>query len=120
MRALRPDIVMGYTPKPAIYGSIAARLAGVPRIVPMITGLGYAFLGHSPRDRAVQFIGRRLYARASARSHAVIFHNKEDRALLARDGVVPATGSRHYVVGGSGVDLTAFHESPVARHRATE
>ena len=30
-------------PKPVIYGSMAARLARVPRVFPMITGLGYAF-----------------------------------------------------------------------------
>lgn len=112
MRVLRPDMVMGYTPKPAIYGSIAARLAGVPRIVPMITGLGYAFLGHSPRDRAVQFIGRRLYARAFRSSHAAIFHNKDDLRLLARDGIIPATLPT-CVVGGSGVDLTEFKSLPL-------
>lgn len=112
MRSFKPDIVMGYTPKPAVYGSIAARLARVPRIVPMITGLGYAFLGRSHRDRAVQFASRQLYARALRSSHSAIFHNKDDQRQLLHAKVIPAGLSTH-VVGGSGVDLKAFSETPL-------
>ena len=39
----RPDIVHHFTIKPVIYGTVAARLAGVPKIVNTITGLGYVF-----------------------------------------------------------------------------
>lgn len=108
----RPDVVMGYTPKPAIYGALAARMAGVPRIVPMITGLGYAFLGEGPRHRLVRAITSRLYARAFRVSHAAIFHNKDDLAQLQRARVLPA-GLAAHVVGGSGVDLTRFPEQPL-------
>ena len=38
---LKPDVVLAYTMKPVIYGSIAARLAGVEDVFSMITGLGY-------------------------------------------------------------------------------
>ena len=33
LRRLRPDVVLGYAAKPVIYGSMAARLAGVPHPV---------------------------------------------------------------------------------------
>lgn len=42
-----PDIVLAYTIKPVIWGGIAARLARVPRIYSLITGLGYAFMQHA-------------------------------------------------------------------------
>ncbi|HSX79543.1 MAG TPA: glycosyltransferase, partial [Candidatus Saccharimonadia bacterium] len=42
----KPDIIHHFTIKPVIYGSIAARLAGVPRIVNTVTGLGYVFMAH--------------------------------------------------------------------------
>ena len=109
MRAVRPDVVMGYTPKPAIYGSIAARLARVPRIVPMLTGLGYAYLGQTRRDKVVRFVTNRLYAQALRSSHAVVFHNKEDRQRLTEAKVLPDRLPAH-VVGGSGVDLQQFAE----------
>ena len=44
-RRLRPDLLFAYTSKPVIYGTIAARLARVPRVFAMISGLGYAFIG---------------------------------------------------------------------------
>ena len=47
MRRLRPDVFLGYTIKPVICGLIAARLAGVPQRVALITGLGYASLTRS-------------------------------------------------------------------------
>jgi glycosyltransferase involved in cell wall biosynthesis len=112
MRSFRPDVVMGYTPKPAIYGAIAARLARVPRIIPMITGLGYAFLGSSRRDRTIQFVSKQLYARALRSSHSAIFHNKDDQRQLLQNRVIPA-GLPTHVVGGSGIDLTAFSEMPL-------
>lgn len=112
LRAITPDVVMGYTPKPAIYGSIAAGMARVPRIVPMITGLGYAFLGNAARDRAIRLVTSRLYRRAFKASHAVVFHNSDDRDQLSRSRILPA-GKPTYVVGGSGVDLGAFVEQPL-------
>ena len=112
LRHFRPDVAMGYTPKAAIYGALAARLAGVPRIVPMITGLGYAFLGKGGRDRVVRFVSSSLYARALRVSHAVIFHNADDRRQLLAARILPP-GLPAHVVGGSGVDLIRFAERPL-------
>ncbi len=110
-RSWKPDIVMGYTPKPAIYASIAAGRAGVPRIVPMVTGLGYAFLpGGGLKRRAVRAIATQLYRRAFAAATGAIFHNRDDLALITHlmPPALPAT-----VVNGSGVDLTAFPARPL-------
>lgn len=112
IRRLQPDVVMGYTPKAAIYGAIAGRMARVPRIVPMITGLGFAYLGTTWRDAVVRLVTTRLYARALRSSHAVIFHNRDDQRQLASAQVLPPALPAH-VVGGSGVDLTAFAETPL-------
>ena len=43
MRHEKPDITLGYTIKPVIYGAIAACLTGVPNRNSMITGVGYLF-----------------------------------------------------------------------------
>ena len=39
----KPDIVFSYTAKPNIVGSISAKIAKVPRIYCMLTGLGYIY-----------------------------------------------------------------------------
>jgi glycosyltransferase involved in cell wall biosynthesis len=117
LRALRPDVVMGYTPKPAIYASLAARRARVPRVVPMITGLGYAFLDDGSgragaRRRVVRGVMGSLYGLALRASDAVVFHNQDDRDLLAARGIVPK-GLAMHVVSGSGVDLAHYARQPL-------
>jgi hypothetical protein len=42
LRRLRPDVVMPYTIKPVIYGTLAAAIASVPKRIALIEGLGYA------------------------------------------------------------------------------
>ncbi|MGE3625868.1 MAG: glycosyltransferase family 4 protein [Hyphomicrobiales bacterium] len=108
-----PDVVMGYTPKGAIYASLAAARAKVPRIVPMVTGLGYSFLpGGGLKGQLVRRITERLYRRAFAVSHGIIFHNDDDARVLMAAGVVPRNISVN-VVRGSGVDLERFKEQPL-------
>ncbi|MDQ3365087.1 MAG: glycosyltransferase family 4 protein [Myxococcota bacterium] len=108
LRALRPDVVFAYTIKPAIYGSIAARIAGVPRRVAMITGLGYVFRGtRTRRRRLVGAVAGALYKRALRQCHAIVFQNPDDRAEFARLGLF-APGARVEIVRGSGVDLEHY------------
>ena len=112
-RSWRPDVVTGYTPKAAIYSALAGVRAGVPRRVPMITGLGYAFLkSWSPRILAVRQATKALYRRAFRVSTAAIFQNKDDLALLRELRLVPE-GLPLTVVGGSGVDTEQFATAPL-------
>ena len=43
-RRERPDLVHHFTFKPLIYGSLAARIVGVPALINSVTGLGYLFV----------------------------------------------------------------------------
>ena len=112
LRALRPDLVLGYTIKPVIYGSVAARLAGVPRRAAMITGMGSALTSaRSVKQRLVAAAARALYRVGLAQCQVVIFQNPDDRDELARLGAVPAR-ARVAVVRGSGVDLAHYAPRP--------
>ncbi|HZJ68237.1 MAG TPA: glycosyltransferase family 4 protein [Kofleriaceae bacterium] len=113
LRALAPDQVLGYTIKPVVYGSLAARLAGVPRRAAMITGMGSALTQvRTVKQRAIAGLARALYRVALAQCQVVIFQNTDDRDELARVGAVPA-GARIAIVRGSGVDLAHYAPSPV-------
>lgn len=109
MQEERPDVFLGYTIKPVIYGSLAARLAGVPLRAALITGLGYAFGASSFKQRMVGRAVHVLYRLALAGTHVVFFQNPDDRGEFLKRGFV--TEERSELVSGSGVDLERFPPS---------
>lgn len=110
LRELRPDVFLGYTIKPVIYGNLAARLAGVRSRGALITGLGYAFGTGSVKQRALGKVVQGLYRLALAGASVVFFQNPDDEREFLRLGL--ATPEQAELVAGSGVDLTRFHPSP--------
>jgi glycosyltransferase involved in cell wall biosynthesis len=113
LRELVPDVVLGYTIKPVIYGSIAARIAGVPRRAAMITGMGSALTNvRTARQRVVAAIARTLYRIGLAQCQVVILQNTDDRDELARFGALPRR-AQVAIVRGSGIDLAHYAPSPL-------
>jgi glycosyltransferase involved in cell wall biosynthesis len=110
LRRERPMAYLGYTIKPNIYGSMAARMLGIPAIN-NIAGLGTAFIHQGLLTRIV----RRLYRQALRRSHRVFFQNEDDRQLFIGAGLVQA--GRTDRLPGSGLDLAHFQPSPAAGSR---
>ncbi len=108
---IKPDVMLGYTIKPVIYGLIAAGLAGVPRRYAMITGLGYTFIGSSVKARLVGLVTRQLYRLALRKADRVFFQNPDDVALFEELGLIRST-EQVVMVNGSGVDLKVFQPAP--------
>ncbi len=117
-REVRPDLLLSYTIKPVIYGSIAAARAGVPRRHAMITGLGSALMGEGFKMRCISAITRFLYRRGMARNQGVFFQNPDDRAFFEGQGLLPADIAIT-LINGSGVDLAHFTPAPLPEGPAT-
>jgi glycosyltransferase involved in cell wall biosynthesis len=105
---IRPDVFLGYTAKPNIYGSLAARSLGIP-VINNVAGLGTAFIKRGWMERVV----RRLYTHAFRRSSTIFFQNDTDREMFVDAGIVAADRTR--LLPGSGIDLSHFRPVPVAR-----
>lgn len=107
LKRIKPDITLGYFIKPVIYGSIAARLAGVPRRFAMVEGLGFVFTAttNAPQLKRLllKYLVLLLYRLGLSCANRVIFLNPDDLAELSAAGVVPA--SKNFLLGGIGVDL---------------
>lgn len=118
VREVGPDVLIAYTIQPVIAGALAAHREGVPRIVSLITGIGYAFApGREPKRLAARLAASALYRLALACSHEVIFQNPDDQALFEQLRLLsPDRLSR--VVNGSGVDLGHFSPAPLPRRPA--
>lgn len=112
----KPDIVLGYTIKPVVYASLAARFAGVPRSFSIITGLGFAFVepenttGGQLKRRIVNRLVRLLYRLALSWNEKVFFQNPDDRAHFVQLELIPK--EKTVLINGSGVDLDYFVETP--------
>jgi len=102
-RKERPDVVHHHTIKPVIYGSIAAKLAGVPRIVNTVTGLGYVFTGQA--HPLLTLLVEGMYRFSLRFSEKTLFMNPADRSLfIERKIVCPLKAD--LITGG--VDLERF------------
>jgi glycosyltransferase involved in cell wall biosynthesis len=105
-RGIRPHVVFHYTIKPNIYGSVAARLAGVASVA-VTTGLGYVFIQHS---RAAQ-VAKRLYRFAFRFPREVWFLNRDDEAAFIEQKLL-VYPERARLLHGEGVDLDQFAPAP--------
>lgn len=111
MRRVEPDLVHLVTMKPAIYGGLAARMAGVGATVAAVTGTGYVFTSKAPTARRLRPLVKLAYKTAMRhRNASMIFQNPDDRALFVDLGIVRA--DRTVLIRGSGVDMKRFAPSP--------
>ena len=113
-RKLRPEIVLSYTIKPVLYGSLAARLTGVPKHFSMITGLGHAFASRGWKNRALAPAVQSLYRLALKSNERVFFQNPDDRASFEKLKLV-GRPEQAVLVNGSGIDLATFQLVPLPR-----
>ena len=104
----KPDLVHHFTIKPVLYGSVAAKLACVPKITNSITGLGYVFISNELKAKIIRFFVKWFY-RQTLRKTAVIFENTDDRMLFIDLKLVSADQSTF--IPGSGVDTEVFAPS---------
>ncbi|HEY8402005.1 MAG TPA: glycosyltransferase family 4 protein [Cytophagaceae bacterium] len=100
-KKLRPDVILHYTIKPNIYGTLAAQRLGIP-VINNVSGLGTVFL----HNNLVSKIAILLYKVAFRFPKKVFFQNKDDLHLFVSRGIVKKeiTG----LLPGSGVNLEKF------------
>lgn len=96
-----PDFIIHYTIKPNIYGSIAAKLAGMPSLA-ITTGLGYTFVN----DNLVAKVARSLYKLAFRFPKEVWFLNEDDRQVFLQHQLV--SQAKAVLLHGEGVNLSHF------------
>lgn len=108
LRNERPDVYLGYTIKPNVYGSLAAHSLSIP-VVNNIAGLGTAFIHDNWLTRLV----RGLYKTALSQSNHVFFQNDEDKQLFINLNIV--SHERVSRLPGSGINLDTFCHEPMSQ-----
>jgi glycosyltransferase involved in cell wall biosynthesis len=112
-RQEKPDLVHHHTIKPVLYGSLAARSAGVPMVVNSITGRGYVFMANDLRSRLLRKIVLRLYSWALKLPRvALICENQSDRDYFISSGLCAKENA--WLIEGVGVSADHFTAQPEA------
>ena len=112
-RSEKPDIILSFTIKVNIYGSMAARSCRIP-IIGNVSGLGTTFLWKGWVRRAAIL----LYNRAFRSTDFTFFQNVDDRKLFLEK--VKLDSSKTGLLPGSGIDLAHFNSSPPAFQEPTK
>jgi len=111
-REERPDIVLNFRLKAALYGTAAARLAGVASVNTIFTGLGHYFVDEKRVNSPFGKLIRMALQPLLGLNETVFFQNPDDLAVFERLGLIrPDQG---FLVPGSGVNVTEFSPLPKA------
>lgn len=110
MRRYRPSHYLSWTPKPNVYGSLAARTCGVHAAI-NVSGLGSVFI----TDNLLTGFVKLTYRFAFAGARTIFFQNTTDRDLFVAGGL--ARVDQAAVLPGSGIDLERFCPGPLPRSR---
>lgn len=107
----RPDVVLSYTIKPIVYGSIGAKLAGIKTISSMITGSGSAFSNETLSQKLFGRLTKSLYRLGLSSNRVVFFQNPDDLSTFIEGRIVSET-NHPTLINGSGIDLDFYTPSP--------
>lgn len=110
IKSIQPNLVFCYFAKPVIFGTLAAKLARVPKVIGMLEGLGYTFTeqpeGQSQKTKFIKSIQVLLYKLSLPKLDKLIFLNPDDpRDLLTHYNIHVKNVE---ILGGIGLNLSEY------------
>ena len=103
---INPDLIIHYTIKPVIYGSMAAAKLSIP-FVNNITGLGTVFINKN----WITWLVKQFYRSSQKNADFVFFQNKEDQELFQKEKLISESVPQE-VIPGTGIDIVRFFGKP--------
>ncbi|WP_139850517.1 glycosyltransferase family 4 protein [Acinetobacter pullicarnis] len=112
LEQIKPDIVFSYFTKPVVYGSLAAKLAHVPKVIGMIEGLGSPFTvhkhGQSFKVKLIRTIQVCLYKIIFPFLDRIIFLNPDDPIDLIKKHNIRHKSDAIEMLGPIGLKLSDY------------
>lgn len=107
----KPNLVHLVGAKPILYGGLAARLAGVPKVLAAFTGLGIVFTdGTRKRSWLSRLMTAGFRLALQGKGRHVLVQNDDDQAFVAT--TLETAPDRLHAIPGSGVDTALFTPGP--------
>ena len=110
IKTINPDIVMSYSAKPVIFGSLAAKAAKIKKVIGMIEGLGYAFTDQPKsltyKTKVIKQVQILLYKASLPITDSLIFLNPDDpQDLLSLNNIKVKD---FHILGAIGLNLNEY------------
>lgn len=105
-RKTRPKIVFTHTPKAGILGPVAARLAGVPRVVHVVHGL----MIHDQSPLKIKILGWIMEKHATLWSHLFLSQSRED---IRKAEYYKLISRRRFKYIGNGINIQKYDPGQV-------
>jgi glycosyltransferase involved in cell wall biosynthesis len=106
------SILLNFTIKPLIYGTLVSRILMIPTIC-MITGLGTVFIDKSFITNIVLILYKISFKNVSH----VFFQNKDDKKIFIDRKVI--SKKNYSLIPGSGIDLKKFRYKKIIKKKFT-
>lgn len=114
IQEVRPDIVFTFMLKPNIFGTRAAKKAGVKKIYSMVEGAGDVFINNGLKWKFIRAVVCKMYRKSFKSANKVFFLNNDDKTeFIERKLVKP---EQCEVIPGIGVDLDHFAYKPLKNY----
>ncbi|HEX8165051.1 MAG TPA: glycosyltransferase family 4 protein [Beijerinckiaceae bacterium] len=110
LKSWRPDVVHCIALRAILIGGAAALMAGIPRRVYALTGLGFLGARQDLVGRGARMAVRMLMRGLETEQTHYLFENPDDAALIGLD---PEDSSRVTILGGAGVDADHLRPQPL-------
>ncbi len=104
-KKVKPDMILHFTIKPNIYGTLAAATLGIP-VINNVCGLGTVFL----KGGIIALIAKKLYKFSFRHALKVFFQNQEDLQLFLDNRLVAPEACE--ILPGSGINVSLFKPEP--------
>lgn len=119
LKKIKPDVVFSYFVKPVIFGTLAAKIAGVPQKVAMLEGLGFAFASQPQRPSLLslflKYVQVFLYHISLPFLDCLVFLNPDDCSDLLKNHKIKV--KKTIVLGGIGVNLDEYTYYPAGKNK---
>ncbi|MBK8701678.1 MAG: glycosyltransferase family 4 protein [Saprospiraceae bacterium] len=100
-KRIKPDLIIHYTHKPNIFGTMASAINGY-KSISVITGLGYSFINRG----IINVITENLYKFVSKYNELMVFENTDDKEMFVEKNLI--SREKTVSVKGCGVDTVYY------------
>lgn len=111
LKSLNLDMLQTSAHKSNVFGTIAAKIAGVKVVINLVEGLGSFYVDNDFKSKAVRFVMEKLYKKTLNLSDACIFVNEADPAYFLSKNLLPK--DKVFIIKSVGVNVTKFDPEKV-------